>query len=244
MVTARKVAAIIALAVLAGLIVTAGVEPGGDGGRLVPALWGLLVPLLFAAAALLRDRHWGRWLGLAAGLAVVPWAAAFLIGPGPGLPRWRPLLAFGAGAVLLASLTGRAMLERYEGRVKAVDWRGPRMGLVRWTVICNLSSVISLYAFVTAYQHRTAGALVVPGALLAALVAGVLLLARQKTLGLLLVAVSCVSFLPAGGYFVWREAADAGEAVLFAAAFLPGIVAGWACLVGFGRPIVRFLRSG
>ena len=81
-------------------------------------------------------------------------------------------------------------------------------------------------------------------ALLAALLVGVLLLARQKTVGLLLVVLSCMLFVPAGTFFVWKEASHTGEVYLFAAAFLPGIIAGWACLFAFGRPMWWALRAG
>ena len=76
------------------------------------------------------------------------------------------------------------------------------------------------------------------------LVVGVLLLGFQKTIGLLLVAVSCVLFVPAGTYFVWKEASYTGEVYLFAATFLPGVIAGWACLFAFGKPIWNALRAG
>ena len=76
-----------------------------------------------------------------------------------------------------------------------------------------------------------------------AVLLGVLLLARRKTIGLLLVAGCCLAFVPAGGYFVWREAQYVGEAMLFAVAFAPGILTGWACLLVFGRPLWWHLVS-
>jgi hypothetical protein len=152
-------------------------------------------------------------------------------------------IALVASLVLLVSLSGRTMFGRYEGNA-ATDWRGPRMGLVRWTIILNLASALGLFLFVVIYRYAIQWHVAIPAALLAGLVIGVLLLARQKTAGLLLVAVSCILFVPAGTYFVWKEASDTGEMYVFAAAFLPGIIAGWACLFAFGKPLGRALRAG
>jgi hypothetical protein len=128
------------------------------------------------------------------------------------------------------------MFERYEGRA-ATDWTGPRMGLVRWTIILNLASALELFLFVVAYRYTIGWHAAIPAGLLAGLLAGVLLLARQKTAGLLLVTLSCILFVPAGTFFVWREARHGGEVYLFAALFLPGVLAGWACLVAFARDL-------
>jgi hypothetical protein len=118
------------------------------------------------------------------------------------------------------------------------------MGLVRWTIILNMASALGLFLFVVVYRYAIGWHVAIPAVLLAGLVAGVLLLARQKTVGLLLVALSCILFVPAGTFFVWQEASHTGEVYLFAAAFLPGIIAGWACLFAFGRPMWRALRAG
>ena len=72
---------------------------------------------------------------------------------------------------------------------------------------------------------------------------GVLLLGLQQAVGLILVGFGCVLFVPAGAYFVWKEASYTGEAYLFAASFLPVVIAGWACLFVFGGPIWSALRA-
>jgi hypothetical protein len=241
----RKLIAVAGLAVLGALILAAGWGDGalGDSSRLTRALVPLLVPLAVTVLAVVRESPWGRWLGLAAGIVVLPWAAAFLVAPSVGTPIVRPAVALAAAAALLVSLSGRAMFERYEGRATGVDWRGPRMTLVRWTVICNLASVLALYGFTAAYEPRVAWRLAIPGALLLGLLPGLLLLARQRTAGLLLVAISCVGFVPAGWYFVWREAGSLGEAVLFGVVFLPGVLTAWASLIAFGRPIAGHLAG-
>lgn len=58
----------------------------------------------------------------------------------------------------------------------------------------------------------------------------------------LVVAACCVLFIPAGAFFVWRESSWAGGARVFAASFLPGVLAGWACLIVFGKPVWKSLR--
>jgi len=118
------------------------------------------------------------------------------------------------------------------------------MALVRWTIILNIASAIGLLLFVAVYRYAIEWHVAIPGVLLVGLVAGVSLLARQMTFGLLLVALSCVLFVPSGTFFVMKEASHTGEMYLFAAAFLPGVIAGWACLFAFGRPIWKALRTG
>jgi hypothetical protein len=49
--------------------------------------------------------------------------------------------------------------------------------------------------------------------------------------------------VPAGWYFVWREAGSLGEAVLFGVVFLPGVLTAWASLIAFGRPIAGHLAG-
>jgi hypothetical protein len=203
----------------------------------------LLVPLAATMVGLTLERVWSRWLALAAALAVLPWAAVLTFGLPRGAPLLQQSLALAASLLLLLSLSGRAVFDRYEGQAR-MNWRGPRLGLVRWTVILNLASVLSLFLFVGLYRYAVQWHLAIPLGLFLALLAGVLLLAFQKTAGMLLVALACILFVPAGAYFVWREARYTGEMYLFAVCFLPGIVAGWACLFAFGGPIWRTLRAG
>jgi hypothetical protein len=240
---ARQTIAILALLSLGGLILTLERGPYGVDPRLVVATRLLLIPLGLTIVGVALEKLWGRWLALAGAIAVLPWALVLTFGLPRGAPLTQQTIALVASLALLVSLSGRAMFERYEGRA-ATDWNGPRMGLVRWTIILNMASALGLFLFVVVYRYAIGWHVGIPAALLAGLVAGVLLLARQKTVGLLLVALSCILFVPAGTFFVWKEASHTGEVYLFAAAFLPGIIAGWACLFAFGRPIWRVLRAG
>jgi hypothetical protein len=112
-----------------------------------------------------------------------------------------------------------------------------------WTVIGNLASVLTLLLFVVAYRFRFAWHMALLGAVMAGLIAGVVLLARRLTAGLLLVWLCCIAIIPIGAMFFMSEATSAGEALLFAAALLPGALTGWATVFVFGRPLIRFLRS-
>ena len=241
---ARKMLAVVALSALGALAMTApSRDPIGAYRPEVVAMWVGLAPLAAAILAIVLNRPWGRWLALAVAVAVIPWAAALTFGETYGAPRTRPAIALSASAVVFLSLTGRAVYHGFEGAAQGIDWSGPRMGLVRWTLILNLASVLGLFLFAAFYRPRVAWHAAIPGSLLVGLLIGVLLLARQRTAGLLLVALCCLLFVPAGGYFVAREARYAGEAILFGAIFAPGVLAGVATLVAFAAPLVRALRA-
>ena len=117
------------------------------------------------------------------------------------------------------------------------------MKSMRSVVTAGQASVLSLYLFVVAYDYELAWQFAILASLLGGLVAGVLLLANGRTVGILLVALCSACFVPVGGLFVWQEATYVGEAVLFAAIFLPGVLTAWASLVAFGRPMWRFLAA-
>ncbi|MBT8462268.1 MAG: hypothetical protein KJO44_07055 [Gemmatimonadetes bacterium] len=242
----RSVIAVAALVALGALALRfaprSGVGPPGSE-RLGIAILLLLLPLAWATVGLVLRRAAGRWIGLAVGIAVMPWATAFVVGPTYGAPTWPAWVALAASLTLLLSLTGRRMFEAHEGRLD-VDWSGPRMGILRWTIIFNAASALALYLFVMAYDADFGGFVTVGIWLLLGLLLGVWLLAHQKTFGLLILAACCVAFIPLGTVFLRREAGSPEEAWLLVAVFLPGVLMGWASLVAFGRPMLRFLRSG
>ena len=242
MITLRKLLSLGALSLWAALILTAfGSAPSAGKLGLNTALRLLLLPLAVTFAGILRERAWGRWLGLAGALAVLPWSVAYLSTEGPRPPMGRAWLAFAAAAVLLAGLSGRAMLKRFEGPEASRPLPPGPGRLVRWTLIGNIAAAIVLYVFVAAYEYQAAWRILIPGVLLGCLIVGVLLLGLGKTLGLLLVGAGCILFVPAGLYFVRAEAASAGEGVLFAVVMLPGVLMGWVTLLAFARPMGRLL---
>ncbi|UCF18958.1 MAG: hypothetical protein JSU87_13650 [Gemmatimonadota bacterium] len=244
MIRLRKAVALAALITFGALIVTSNPAPHPQGGVLSRATWPLLLPLAATIVGLLREAPWSRWLALAAAIAVLPWAVALALTPDYLVPIARPATALAAALALLASLPGKAMFERYEGRSRGLDWSGRRMTLVRWTVICNSASVLALYLFVAAFDFQIEWYALILAVTLCGLILGVLLLAYQRTVGLLVVALCCLCFPPAGLYFVWQEAIDVGEAILFLVIFAPGLLTGWASLLVFARPMWRYLRSG
>jgi hypothetical protein len=235
--------ALAALGTLALLLAPRAAEgpPGSE--RLGIAILLLLLPLVWAIAGLLFRRASGRWIGLAVGIAVLPWATAFALGPSYGTPTWPQWVALAAAVTLLGTLTGRRMFDAHEGRLEQ-DWSGARMGLLRWTLIFNIAAAFALYLFVTAYDADLGGFVAVGAWLLLGLISGVWLLAYQKTIGLLILAACCIAFIPLGLVFLSREAHSAAEAWLLIAIFLPGVLLGWGSLVAFGRPMLRFLRHG
>ena len=150
----RRILAVVALVALASLALlltprSAAGPPGSE--RLGVAIVLLLLPLGWAIVGLLMRRPAGRWLGLAVGIAVLPWAMAFVLGPSYGKPTWPQWVALAASLTLLVGLTGRTMFEAHEGRAE-VDWSGARMGLLRWTLVFNTASAFSLFLFVMAYD--------------------------------------------------------------------------------------------
>jgi hypothetical protein len=245
MIAFRKAVAVICLATFSLLIVTSsGTGPLGSAAHFSIPILLLLLPLAVAAVGIVMGVHWCRWFGLAAALAVLPWACAFVFTTGYAIPVIRPRLALAASVLLFLSLTGPGMFQHFEGRSVAVDWSGPRMILVRWTAICNMASVLVLYFFVVAYNYRVEWHHLVMLLLLLALLLGVLLVCFQKTAGLLIVALSCLLFVPAGTYFVLHEAAFLGEALLFALVFLPGVGTAVASMIVFGKPVLSFGSEG
>lgn len=243
MVRMRKTAAFAALLALGGLVVILSPRTQLDGyGRFELAVTALLLPLVAAMAGILLEAFWARWLALAIGVAVLPWSLVLTVVP-LGLPIRRQAVALAAALLLLLSMAGRTMLARYEGRSESTDWTGRRMGVVRWTIVCNIASILFLYLFTAVYDYRVDWVLALPAALMLGMIGGVVLLARGKTLGVLAVAVSCLLLVPAGTCFVWTEANHVGEIVLFALSFLPGILTGLASLIVFGGPMWRFLRD-
>lgn len=231
MIRARKTAAVAGLLAIGALIVTQTSIAPREPTRFAAAMWLLLVPLAATICGVWLEAAWGRWLALAGAVAVLPWALVLTVAP-LGFPILPQGVALAAALLILVSLTGRTMAGRYG-----------RMTLVSWTIVCNIASLLVLYLFVGAYEYRVGWHLGITAALLAGLLLGVLLLARDKTAGIVLVALCCILLLPAGGYFISREATYTGEGVLLALGLLPGMVTGWACLLAFGRPMWRFLRG-
>ncbi len=239
MVRLRIVLAALALLAFAALILTSPPALEAESRRLSVALRLLLVPLALTSLGLARGWTWSRWLGLATGVAVLPWTVALLATPGPGLDRARVWIAAAAALALIGSLAGERMFRHFEGSA-GLEWAGRRLSLVRWAIVCNLAAVLNLYVFATAYRPSAAWHSAIPGSLAIGLVLGVWLLARRRTLGLFVLGAGCLLLPPAAWYFVTREASTAAEAWLFAVLLGPGLITALATLASFAAPMWRY----
>src|SRR5688572_21487345 len=231
-------------------------------GGLAAVLWGtglrmdkagvavVVMALVVGTVALARNAWWGRLLALAWGMSVAILAALILATGG----LWT--LPYLAGAlVLLGCLGGQAMFAAYEGSAPPpLDWRQPGMGLIRAAVVANLCGflggvTIAPPIFAVQHQHPLylhspidPTLLLVTCLIMTALsLAGVVLLARQRTAGLMLLAVAAAG-LPLA-LIAYPGALDDTSAWLFAGLFGPGIVCGWMALGRYLPRMVRFLRA-
>jgi hypothetical protein len=220
----------------------------------------LLTPLCGGAAvAVAAGRWWARFYALSVALF-------FVLRPfGNGQP-YGEAWTFLVGLALLACLLGRAMLLSFEGRAPApMVWTGPRVGVVRWAIVTNAAAVLG---DVMAQLHVARGAAVpgvvldrlILGALIAlggVLLVGLLLLARQRTIGLFVAAfaVTCMTvilvILAAPEWLHAHHATEHGMEIDYAPTLEamvmvmtpPGLVMAWAAVVVWSRPIIRFLRG-
>jgi hypothetical protein len=167
--------------------------------------------------------------------------------------------AFGgllAGAILLrVCVAGNAMFARHEGQAPPpLDWTRPGMRLVRAAVTTNLGAFLGGVTFSLAmfdeplYRITCCGGAPCPKyqfptvpfcvclAMSALMLVGVVLLARQRTAGLLPAAVSAV-VVPVV-LIANHNVLNVGWALIFG----PGIVCGWLALGRFLPAMARFLR--
>jgi len=246
---ARKVVAVALMAGSAGRLVAliSGSRFGTDEAGLVA----VAVVLVVGTVALAIGAWWARLLALA-------WGGSAAIMAGVALASDVPsMLPYLVGAlVLLGCLAGKAMFDRYEGTAPPpIDWTQPGMGVVRAAVVTNLCGFLGGVAFAPAlfafqsgrgYLHQPTHspdptALLAIGLTLAAtMLVGVVLLAKQRTAGLLVVVLAAVG-LPLA-LISNPGALDGGAAPVFAGLFGPGILCGWIALGRYLPRMIRFLR--
>jgi len=224
---ARTLLALIALALLGGIVVSyqpSGLPIGREASTL--AVKTLLVPLALAAVGLLRRTGWGRVIGLSVALAVLPWAIVLTLTPSLGVPVTRQAVALAGSALLLFALARRDEVEA----IGAAP-RSRHQAWIRWCLVLNFAAILHLYVFVIAYRFGASWQLMILGSLLAALLLGVGFLARQKTIGLLMLAASALLLIPGAALFVSAEARSPEEAVLF----FPAVRSGYHRCLGLSR---------
>lgn len=232
------VAALIVYGALITLIPNGPVAPNGD---LAAALQPLLLPLGATIVGLLAGAEWGRTFALASGIAVAPWATVLAVSSPVGTVGPAGWLTLGATAAVILALAGPAMTRAFAGDAPT---RGRRRALIRWAIVLNLASVLSLYLFVMVVDARVDWHQPALAAILAPMLLGALALARGRTVGLLLLAAGSLAFVPVGIHFAVSEATHSGEMALFVVLFLPGVLATFAVLAAFLRPMARLLREG
>lgn len=233
----------------------------GSAGSLVSLIWSsrfgadevglaaVAAVLAVGTVALAVGAWWARLLALAwSGSAAIMTGMALAA----GVPSTLPYLV--GALLLLGCLGGKAMFERYEGTAPPpIDWARPGMGVVRAAVVANLGSFlggIALAPMMFTFDHggcclqpssRDPRVLLAIGLSMAAvMLVGVVLLARQRTAGLLLVALAAAG-LPLA--LVSNPGAlSGGGALVFAVLFGPGILCGWLALGRYLPRMIRFLR--
>jgi hypothetical protein len=220
---------------------------------------GVLAALLVGTVALARGAWWGRFLPLAwsASLAVLGLTVAPVKeGYGTGTMNWG--LTFLGGAILLPlCLVGREMFARYEGQAPPpLDWTRPGMRLVRAAVVANLSAFLGgmvlapaifawrqhydPYATIDAPNPDPTALLAICLAMTVLMLIGVVLLARQRTAGLFLVAIAAVG-VPLV-LIANREVLKGPGAWIFMGVFGPALLCGWVAVGRFVPGMVRLLR--
>jgi hypothetical protein len=143
-----------------------------------------------------------------------------------------------AGLTLLGCLAGRVMFDRFDRPAGRPD--DARSRLVRWAVITNLASLATLvivsHQFIDARFHEPAAPAAIASTALVC--AGILLLARGKTAGLLLA--------------MFADTAQALTVIVAPLGFprdilgmllLPGFVLALAVFFAYAGPAWRFLRA-
>jgi hypothetical protein len=224
----------------------AGVGTSAPFGANPYAQWSVpvLVALVVAALGLVAGRWWGRWLGLAAGLSGTSFGL-WLLGSPPALCHPPGAMVSLLAPLLLVSLAGRTPFQYYD--VPAGWTGGLRDGVVRWAAIANTAGLAALLfenlLFVRQIATPGLSSSVLFSLLaMATMATGTLLIARRKTIGLLIALSAAWMLLLSIGPLLLG---DAGPAVLvLLTSVAPGILLTFLAVALYARPVVRFLRRG
>ena len=205
----------------------------------------LLLMVTFAMYGLARDRPWGRWAGLGVGLFSTWYAGTMSVKGWSDHSGWGVLA--GVGALLLLSLLGRSMYQHYDGQTMPLPKTlsdKVRLTLVRWACIVGISFLP--FGVSSAFASHAQGWSVLSVwhtpimiGLMAVFLAGVVLVVRMRTAGVLLIALAGTAiawlFGPVSGYggVAWFEVAcRSGHTLVY---LVP--------LVALSAPILRILRG-
>lgn len=210
-----------------------------------------------AALALATGRWWGRFLPLS-----MAWSFILtpLLSGGLGLPRPSTY----AGLSLLLCLGGRAMRDRFEARAPLpIDWTAPGMAVVRCALVITAAGLfgqflglldlareihgLPLWHIDPPYTHcfplwprgTDAGDFLLLLGIDVLLMGSLVLLARQRTVALLLTAAATL----VGTLLLVHEMHRLSPSRNMFFQLAPGLVLSWAAVIVWSRPILRFLRG-
>lgn len=214
----------------------------------------VLIPLLVTGGAacygLVRNRAWGRWLALAAGVGGFFFMALGNAIFSTSAPTLAVMVCFG---LLAATMLGRGMADKYEkhpGSGLPFHQKNRQTALVSWGTIICLASVPAIWLFALLPYPAMNTSAIVPGVVATLIAAGALLIQRQRTGGLVLMLLAGMGAL----YMVLHNVlnlASAGccnshrllEQIFFAANCSLAVLGAALILVGAGKPLWRQLRT-
>jgi hypothetical protein len=206
---------------------------------------------LAATLGLARRSWWARMLSISLALDVLLVAIRSSVNWGV---RIDGLVQLGWAAAVLACLRGPAFLSLYEGqRTAGGDWNARGMRAVWWAIVLNGVPLVEVsIMLIDAWQQRSGCLGRLPGidhhaptywpavALAGMLLVGLMLLARQRTLGLLLTGVVSLAFpMVLLAYLRSFEHGQPAQTLVLA---LPGLVAAWLSVGFWAKPMFRLLR--
>jgi hypothetical protein len=219
----------------------------------VPQLqYGFLLALALAATlGLARRWWWARMLGTSLAISVLFPAVQSSLEWGA---RFDSLVQMAWAGAVLASLRGRAFLSLYEGqRAAGVDWSARGMWAVWWAIVLNGATLVEVSTLLIGAWQEASGcfgrlawidhyppAYWPAVALAGLLLVGLMLLARQRTAGLLLTAVVSVAF-PVVLLLYLRSVPHQQPASIVVPA-VPGLLAAWLSIGFWVKPMFRLLR--
>jgi hypothetical protein len=214
-----------------------------------------LTVVLTTALALGRSWWWGRMASVSLALSALISAVISAADAAVPIVSQVGQVQIAWAVALLVCLRGPTFLAIYEGQQKGVDWRAPGMGALWWAMVLGGVTVVLLpLELIGAWQHWAGcfgtsypsidpqtSAYWLSLVLAALLLVGLVLLAFQKTAGLILTAVVSTVF-PLVLMASLRGAFTAPDVRHVLLAPVPGLLAAWLALGFRAKAMWRLLR--
>jgi hypothetical protein len=213
---------------------------------------------LTASLGLARSWRWARMLSVSLALSAMFTPVGSLLAALQHLraPDFDVLMRIAWSLALLACLRGPAFCAHYEGQPQVgLHWQTRETAVLWWAIVLNGLTIVRFAeplmppwkegyysSILLSPIHHDTPAYWASVALAALLVLGIGLLARQRTLGLLLTAVVSV-VLPVALVACRDNYFDAQFARDFLLVAVPGILAAWLAVAFWGRAMWRTLRA-